>query len=439
MLKARGTKLVLLVLLLGLLFTEPSYAATITVNSTADNLTAGNGLCTLREAIMNANLPAGGDSTSGDCVAGVAGTDTIVFDSSLNGTPIVLGLAGSGEDANATGDLDLTDAITIQGQGARNTIIDGGGIDRVFHITGNGTYLINDLTIRNGSTLGTGGHQGGGGLFTHFFFSGSLTLNNLTISGNRAGEFGGGVYGNGTTNVNGSTFVNNSALGSGGAMYSDAGTVTITNSTISGNQANGFNGGVRLWANGTIINSTIVLNTADADNNGSGDGGGVGGNVVLQNTILALNTDRGGQAPNCSNTTTSNNYNLFEDLTGCTLTPLANDILNTNPNLIILQDNGGGTNTHGPLTGSVVIDYIPNGTNGCGTTITSDQRGIARPQNGNCEIGSYEGELPTALTLRSFNAYVDDIETMGLLLVLLFLGAVSSGLIWRSRYLMRGE
>src|SRR5262245_34896773 len=61
----------------GLLSQTPAYAATITVSSTADDATAGNGQCTLREAINNAN--AAGDTTGGDCVAGTTGTNTINF------------------------------------------------------------------------------------------------------------------------------------------------------------------------------------------------------------------------------------------------------------------------------------------------------------------------------------------------------------------------
>jgi CSLREA domain-containing protein len=51
----------------------------IAVNSTADNVTAGDGQCTLREAVTNANLPAGGDTTSGDCAPGQAGADTLLL------------------------------------------------------------------------------------------------------------------------------------------------------------------------------------------------------------------------------------------------------------------------------------------------------------------------------------------------------------------------
>jgi len=54
----------------------PAYAATITVNSTADNLTASDGNCTLREAIRNAN--SNSDTTSGDCTAG-SGADIITL------------------------------------------------------------------------------------------------------------------------------------------------------------------------------------------------------------------------------------------------------------------------------------------------------------------------------------------------------------------------
>src|SRR5262245_32228487 len=55
-------------------------AAVITVNSNADTETVGDGQCTLREAINNANLSVGGDITGGDCVASTAGLDTIAFD-----------------------------------------------------------------------------------------------------------------------------------------------------------------------------------------------------------------------------------------------------------------------------------------------------------------------------------------------------------------------
>ncbi len=61
-------------------------ATTITVNSTADNITAADGHCTLREAIANVNAAA--DTTGGDCAAGSGGGDEIIFSVRVPGTPL---------------------------------------------------------------------------------------------------------------------------------------------------------------------------------------------------------------------------------------------------------------------------------------------------------------------------------------------------------------
>ena len=57
-----------------------------------------------------------------------------------------------------------------------------------------------------------------------------------------------------------------------------------------------------------------------------------------------------------------------------------------------LADNGGSTRTHLQLAGSVGLNQISSGTNGCGTTYTTDQRGITRPALGLCDIGAVEGQ-----------------------------------------------
>ena len=89
-----------------MLLTSTVYAASISVNSTADNLTAGDGQCTLREAVTNAN--AGSDTTNGDCTAGT-GADTISLD--------------------ATGPYTLT--IPIQLTVSSQMTIQGNGQDRI--------------------------------------------------------------------------------------------------------------------------------------------------------------------------------------------------------------------------------------------------------------------------------------------------------------------
>ncbi len=70
------------------------------------------------------------------------------------------------------------------------------------------------------------------------------------------------------------------------------------------------------------------------------------------------------------------------------------DITNTNPLLGPLANNGGPTQTMTLFVGSAAMNRIPNGTNGCGTTIMTDQRGILRPQGAACDIGAYEYDGP---------------------------------------------
>jgi CSLREA domain-containing protein len=88
--------------------------------------------CSLREAIKDAN-----DHSGHDIINIPAGT-------------YVLDLTGSGDDTNATGDLDITDDVTINGAGEETTIIDGNGTDRVLHVFSSATVVVNDVTIRNG-------------------------------------------------------------------------------------------------------------------------------------------------------------------------------------------------------------------------------------------------------------------------------------------------
>jgi CSLREA domain-containing protein len=120
-------------------------AATIIVNTTVDSLAPPAGACSLRAAIVAANT----NTAVGGCPAGSATvTDTIVLPC---GT-YTLGIAGADEDANASGDLDIAGDLILTGAGARTTIIDGGGIDRVFEIR-TGTVTISDVTIRGGALI----------------------------------------------------------------------------------------------------------------------------------------------------------------------------------------------------------------------------------------------------------------------------------------------
>jgi len=134
-------------LLAGVLLTNPARAATIAVTTTDDELDA-DGDCSLREAIRAANLDVPVDA----CPAG-AGADEVVVPA---GT-YTLAIAGIAEDGGLTGDLDVTADLTITGAGAGTTIIDGGGLDRVFHVDPRGDRIavtLRGVTIQNGRGVG---------------------------------------------------------------------------------------------------------------------------------------------------------------------------------------------------------------------------------------------------------------------------------------------
>lgn len=496
--------------------------------------------CSLRGAVIAANA--------------AAGTDTIV----LSAATYDLTVAGELEDLSATGDLDITDDLIIQGAGSDLSIIDGGDLDRVLHVPAFYITLeIHDLTIRNGRAQSNGGGGGlrgnlmtltmtnvvvkeneahnetyytgaGGGLYLQ---NGSASLTNCTICDNFSQEAGGGgilatnltsftleqsticrndgggitvrygvatitdtifdgniattSYGGaglsltsaGTVVVTRCDFVNNRAAfgaaiytklsdsvdiidstidanggtdgdpntpyftNQGGGIYVREGTLTITASTISANEADS-GGGIFMTAGSpaiTVLNSTISGNSADYSGGGvfvdagvatfnnttvtgnranayegyNGDGGGIynqGGATTVRNTILAGNID----APDAWNTiladdcggaggVVSDGYNIIGNDTGCTFTAAAGDQIGTevaplDPLLGALAANGGPTLTHALEVVSLALDAANPAVPGSGGSAceSNDQRGVPRPADGDpvpgaiCDIGAYE-------------------------------------------------
>src|SRR3989304_6029497 len=219
---------------LGLGGANLAQADIFTVTKTADdNGACVGGDCSLREAIIAANAHPGAD-----IITLPAGT-------------YALTLSGSGEDASATGDLDITDDLTINGGCANKTIIDAEGAmglgDRVLDIRDGVTAVIYDLTITGGFD------ESGGGRFVEGPSpAGTLILNNSTVRGNTSSpptgsSGGGGIWSNGALTLNNSTVSGNTAVGvsfgSGGGILSYHGSVTLNNSTVSGNVAN-YGGGI---------------------------------------------------------------------------------------------------------------------------------------------------------------------------------------------------
>jgi CSLREA domain-containing protein len=373
-----------------------AHAATITVNTTADELNM-DGDCSLREAIGAANTNLMVDA----CTSGAAGEDTVVVPA---GT-FTLAVAGAGEDVAATGDLDLTQTVVIRGANAETTIVDGADLDRVFDVTSAGvTARLEDLTVRNGSVVDGGGIRN----------AGTLTLTRVTVSGNQATADAGGILNAApaaSLTVTASTVSGNTSGETGGGLATDGGTVTIRNSTISGNQAECSGGGI-LLSNGTTVtlnNVTIAENVADAnppppgacgaENNGGGISIGAGNTVNVSNTIIGANRDQssGSDArhPDCSGTIASQGFNLIQDTTGCTISgTTTGNVTGQNPQLSPLADNGGTTQTHALRQGSDAVDAgnpVAPGSGGSACE-AADQRGVNRPEGPRCDIGAFERE-----------------------------------------------
>jgi len=188
----------------------PVEAKTFVVNSTEDETDAvpGNevcesasGKCTLRAAIQEANW--------------LDGPDTIKLPAGL----YMLTIPGK-EDFCASGDLDIisdgfgNNDLTIIGLGAKNTFINGGKLDRVFHILSPVSVTIMKVTIQNGLATDGGLNQAFGGSILTTPES-TLTVKECVISNNAVSHtvdaYGGGIYSEGTLRIIDSTFWNNSA------------------------------------------------------------------------------------------------------------------------------------------------------------------------------------------------------------------------------------
>jgi Abnormal spindle-like microcephaly-assoc'd, ASPM-SPD-2-Hydin len=336
--------LVLLTMLSVLTLRNSLHAAnTITVNTLSDSSTAGDGVCSLREAITNSN--SGSDTTKGDCVAGTA-NDTIVF--SLSGKITVASTLPS-----PTGVLEI--------DGTGQTIdIDGGSASRIF-LNLTGTLTLNDLTISNGSSTGNGG-----GVLSN----GDLTVTDSTFTGNNA--VGGGAIFNsigGTLNITNCTFSGNGAT-DGGAVFTSHGG-TVTSSTFSNNSAVGA--GAAIFANGTTVE---VVNSILA--NSTGTDCGVESAGTIGNGTFNIADDN-----SCG----------FGSSTGLNGDAIGDSVL---PLLDALQNNGGQTDTFALQPNSPAIDAVPIAN--CPPT---DQRGDPRPGDGGnaCDIGAFESSptpTPTA-------------------------------------------
>jgi uncharacterized repeat protein (TIGR01451 family)/CSLREA domain-containing protein len=215
-------------------------ASTITVTTLADTIDHTDGVCSLREAIIAANT----DTGAADCAAG-GGADTIMFDAALAYPgAIVLSIAGEGENAALTGDLDLSGSLTINGPGSTLLSIDGNRLDRVFEVLGGARVSVTGLQIKNGDA----GAGSGGGFAINS--GGVLTLTNSRVISNAA-TYGGGVWLTGRFNAAQSEI----ALNHSGGIHNAGGIVIVSKTHILSNTQ-----GYGIWNEGALVFSGGALN-----------------------------------------------------------------------------------------------------------------------------------------------------------------------------------
>jgi CSLREA domain-containing protein/uncharacterized repeat protein (TIGR01451 family) len=257
--------------------------------------------------------------------------------------------------------------------------------------SGGGVYNSGGTLTRlivNSCTVMTNTATSGGGIF-NAGVGANATVNDTRIRGNSATGAGGGLYNNGVLTLNRSTVDNNQARTGGGIDHA-GGNLYLTNDTVSGNTAGDNGGGIYNRGSAILSNVTFADNVA----NGLNTGGNIFNDeaeLSIKSSIVAYSQADG----NCANSAgflNSLGHNLESGSTCGFSAP--GDLVNTDPLLGPLQNNGGPTPTRALLHGSPAIDQGDN--SGCPAT---DQRGIARPQGAACDIGAYESGGTADLSL----------------------------------------
>jgi CSLREA domain-containing protein len=451
-----------------------------TLNDEAD-FSCVDGDCSLRDAIFAAGVSGDVITFSvTGTIPLTLGQLTISKDITISGPGAGL-LTISGEDDFRVFFIDnSTSIVTISGLTIANgkvTDDDGGGVrnhgtltlDQVtidnntaavgasFFVDGGGVHNTNTLTITNSLLINNEANFTGGAISN---VGPSLNISNVTINDNYVAGLGGGGIGGGIASINSGTLTmdavsitSNIAKNAGGMYINNMTQFEMSNSLVYSNEAADNIGGV--WVSGvagiyTIRNSTISKNSQTTssigqagglwvdgpvtanldhvtitDNVAVGTGGGAGifisgaPTVNIQNSLVALNAASNSSDDDCNGTINSLDYNLIQDADGnCTITgSTTNNITNQDPLLNPLADNGGATQTHSLQSTSPALNVIPNSVNGCGTTFTTDQRGISRPQGSSCDMGAFEDIVTFTLTVKSVDTndgwILESTETSG--------------------------
>jgi hypothetical protein len=365
------------------------------------------------------------DGANGGTVVTI-GSPSASLDVAISGLTVQNGLAQIGGGIASIPGSGRTNTVALtrmavtsnSAEGAADSGADasGGGI---YNAAGSTMNLSVSTVSANSAVGGSGGShfgigdEGGAGLGSGIFNAGSLWVLRSTISGNSAV---GGEGGAGQPNGRG-------GAAQGGGLYVATGgslSTTLANTTVSANEANGGNGGCSLpCSHGAgpggvgrgggiesagepevLLNDTIAANSTRGGSGLLGQfaasyGGGIDvvGSVKSKNTIVAENSAMiglGGGGPDCYGTVTSGGHNLLGDDSSCSGFTADGDLVNVDPLLGPLQNNGGPTQTKALLDGSPAIDAADDAACAAPPVNGKDQRGVSRPQGPHCDMGAYE-------------------------------------------------
>jgi len=377
----------------------------VTVNTFADEVTPGDGLLSLREAlalvstlpgnqaiilptgtyplslgVLSLNdthgtvtiLPVGGGATID--AGGTSGVFSLSTPAVFRGLTITGGHQDTGGGAGIDSGANLTLInCTVTGN---DTPLSGGGI---FHA--NGTLSIVDSKISNNSTHDPEGAGGGlatangvvqisGSTFSEnssnngagiFAYGGTVVIRGTTFSANDAGAaLGAGIFNDGATViVDTTTFTgNNASAGGGGGIYHNAGTTTVTRSTFTNNSAR-HGGGIDVKSGSvSVVNSTFDSNTASV-----GEGGAIdqeGGSVTLIASTVARNTAFGAGLKSAGNFTVGNSIVALNDSGPASHPDVLGTFTSLGYNLIGKSDGSVGFGAVGDQVGTIASPIDPH-------------------------------------------------------------------------------
>ncbi len=298
-----------------------------------------------------------------------------------------------------TDDLVIQSDITVIGDSARTTIIDGGAKSRGFVVSSSGIGRLSHLTIRNGAS-GQNGSNNGGGILN---LSGTVTLDHVRITGSHAANGAAISNEGGTVTIVYSLLDNNVATGTGGAIYNlggveapDRGLLAVGESTIfknsGGNSADV--GGIDSRGNAGNIVQLIRVTIAD---NTAGKGSPAGGLLLATGTgsangvLMARNLAEGSPV-NCGATKPANTVANVDDQKTCGFSTEG-----VVPGLATALTTAGGEIDVLALTAaSPAVDLIPTANCAAGQM---DARGMYRPQGPRCDAGAYELDQAATVTI----------------------------------------